>query len=163
MEDKVNVFIVNNNIFSVYNLKKMIEKNSRVDKIWFSNDGRDSIPEIMKTEPDIAFLDMEMPKKNGLQIMEALYWYPCMKKNPKFVLITERTDESLYEEAREMGFDFEIVHKPFDMERIHKCIDSFVLTEIDEEEEERKRQEDNEILREELKKWRMAQSQTNNE
>lgn len=155
MQDKLKIIVVDDIPEFANNLKKLIEKNPRVDEVWTSNDGGDAVVQIMHLEPDIAFLDMEMPKKNGLQVMEAIYWYPCMKKFPKFVLLTARCDASLYEKAREMKFDFEIVHKPFDMERINQCIDNFVPIEIDEEEEERKRQEENKILREELRKWRL--------
>ena len=156
MQNKLKMFIASNNFALMSNLKKTIEKNPSVENIWLSNDGGDAVCEIMRVEPDIVFADMQMPRKNGLQIMEAIYWYPCMKKFPKFVLITEISDTSLYEKARQFEFDFEIIHKPLDIEIIDKCIDEFVPVEIDEEEEERQRQEDLRIFREELERWRLS-------
>lgn len=155
MQDKLKIFIADDNVALANNLKKIIEKNPRVESVWVSNDGGDAVAEIMRVEPDIVFADMKMPKKNGLQVMEAIYWYPCMDKFPKFVLLTATCDASLYEKARELEFDFEIVHKPFDFERIHKCIDEFVPIEIDEEERKRKAEEEAKEIEEVRKELRM--------
>ena len=154
MQNKLKIFIADDNVALANNLKKIIEKNPRVENVWMSNDGGDAVCEIMRVEPDIAFIDMEMPKKNGLQVMEAIYWYPCMDKFPKFVLLTATCDAKLYEKARELKFDFEIIHKPFDMERIHKCIDEFVPIEIDEEEQKRKLEEEAKEIEEVRKELR---------
>lgn len=155
MQDKLKIVVVDDIPEFANNLKKIIEKNPRVEKVWTSNDGGDAVVQIMDVEPDIAFLDMEMPKKNGLQVMEAIYWYPCMDKYPKFVLLTATCDANLYEKARELEFDFEIVHKPFDFERIHKCIDEFVPMEIDEDERKRKAEEEAKEIEEVRKELRM--------
>ena len=155
MQEKLKIVIADDNIALANNLKKIIEMNPRIEKVWISNDGEDAVIQIMNVEPDLVFTDMEMPKRNGLEVMDTIRGYPCVRKQPRFVLVTATCDAKLFEKARELDLEFEIVRKPFDIERIHQCIDEFVPIEIDEEEEKRKAEEEAKEIEEVRKELRM--------
>ena len=150
MEDKLKVVVADDVIALANNLKLIIEKNPRVEKVWISNDGEDAVIQIMNIEPDIVFTDMDMPKRTGIDVIETIKGYPCVRKKTRFVLVTANRDPELYIKARELEFDIE--HKPVNSERINKYINEFEPIEIDEEEETRKWNEEVAEVRKELKK-----------
>ena len=70
------------------NMQSIIAGNSKVEKVWTAFDGEEEIIQIMKLEPDIVFTDNQMPKRTGLEVIEAIKEYPCIRKQPKFILVT---------------------------------------------------------------------------
>ena len=150
MEEKLKIVVADDIEALAKNLKAIIEKNPRVEKVWMAFDGEDAVIQIMNIEPDIVFTDMQMPKRTGIDVIETIKHYPCVKKKPKFVLVTADRDAELYVKARELEFDIE--HKPVNPERINEFINDFVPVKIDEEKEHRKLEQEIREIRKELKK-----------
>lgn len=113
--------------------KKIVEKNPRVEKIETASDGQEEIIKIMNFEPDLVFTDMQMPKRDGLDVIESIQSYPAVRKKPRFVLVTSDRDSRLVVKSRKLGFCIE--YKPIKEETINKYIDEYEPIPIDEEAE----------------------------
>ena len=106
----------------------------------------------MNLNADLVFTDMQMPKRTGLEVIEAILGYPCVRKKPKFVLVTADRDSYLINKSWELGFDIE--YKPISAERIHEYINGFEPVKIDTKAEKKKMKEYLKEVREELRKRR---------
>ncbi len=76
------------------------------------------IPAFSETKPELVLLDLAMPKKDGLKVLEEM-----MEINPKskIVLITANEDQKIINECMEKGA-FAYVSKPFDFNSVLKVI-----------------------------------------
>ncbi len=65
-----------------------------------ASDGEQALRSIEEQHPEVAILDITMPKLNGLQVARALW----QAKSPvKTILLTMHEDENLFDEAMEAG------------------------------------------------------------
>ena len=62
----VRAFIVDDNIEAVKVLQHMLEKNFSVNIVGTASDAETAANLIIQTEPDIVFLDVELPTMSGL-------------------------------------------------------------------------------------------------
>lgn len=150
MQEKIKVVVADDMKSIADNMQSIIAGNDRVEKVWVAYDGEDEIIQIMKLQPDIVFTDMQMPKRTGIDVIEAIRCYPAVRKKPKFILVTADRDSSIVIKSRELGFDIE--YKPISAQRINEIINDFEPVKIDEEQEERKWKQEVEEVRKELKK-----------
>ena len=81
-------------------------------------DGEDAIAKFSETKPELVLLDLAMPKKDGLKVLEEM-----MEINPKskIVLITASEDQKIINECMEKGA-LAYVSKPFDFNNVLKVI-----------------------------------------
>ena len=96
----------------------LIEKKYNViDK---ATDGLSAYNQIIKHNPDIAILDIEMPKLTGIEIAQK-----CKVNNihTKIILITLHREKDLFYEAQELNL-FGYILKDFAIEEIETCIAS---------------------------------------
>jgi len=70
--DRLTVLIVEDNPDSMDNLLGCLEANQNVVVAGTADNGDDGISLINKVQPDLVFLDVEMPGKNGFEVLEAL-------------------------------------------------------------------------------------------
>ena len=150
MDSKIKVIVADDMEIIANNMKKIIEKNPRVENVEISLDGQDEIIKIMNIEPDIVFTDMQMPKRNGLDVIEEIQSYPTVRKKPRFVLVTANRDSELVIKSRELGFFLE--YKPIKEETINKYINEFEPILIDEKEEKRTEKKDAREYKKEMRK-----------
>ena len=61
------VFIIDDNQEAVTLLRHLLEKNYSVDVVGTASDAKTAADEVIKTEPDIIFLDIELPSMSGLE------------------------------------------------------------------------------------------------
>lgn len=85
-----------------------------------ANDGREAYELIENLKPDIAILDIQMPKLSGLEIARL-----CHNNNieTKIILITFHKEKALYSEAKDLNI-FGYILKEFALEEIENCIKS---------------------------------------
>ncbi len=71
-----------------------------LDIVGMANDGQSALDHIIKLNPQIAILDMEMPKKTGLEIAAE-----CKKLglSTKVILLTLHKEIYLYHQAKELN------------------------------------------------------------
>ena len=140
----------------VKQIKEIAEKNVRVEMIETAFDGEDAEIKIMRIDADLVFIDMQMPKKTGLEVIEDIQCYPCVEKKPKFIVVTSDSSFSLIDKSRKLGFD--IVRKPIKKDMINYFIDNFQTILIDRDAKEKKMKKDIELVRKDIKKINFEKS-----
>lgn len=93
------------------------KKYNIIDK---ASDGISAYNLILKHNPDIAILDIEMPKLSGIEIAKK-----CKANNisTKIILITLHREKDLFYQAQELNI-FGYILKDFAIEEIQTCLDS---------------------------------------
>ena len=123
MEKKLKVLVADDIEILARNMSSIISENERVENVKYVLNGEDEINQILSFQPDIVFTDMQMPKKNGLEVIEEIKSNNSIEKKPQFILVTADRDSSLIIRSRELGFYIE--YKPISAERINEYIDNF--------------------------------------
>jgi DNA-binding NarL/FixJ family response regulator len=94
----------------------LIEK--KYNLIGSGNNGREAYNLILKLNPDIAILDIQMPFLSGLEIAKQCKTN-CI--DTKIVLITLHKEKELYQQAQDLNI-FGYILKEFALEEIEICI-----------------------------------------
>lgn len=96
----------------------LLEKKYNI--IGSGNNGKEAYNLIVKTNPDIAILDIQMPYMTGLEVAKE-----CKKNKieTKIILITFHKEKVLFQKANELNI-FGYILKEFAIEEIEICIKS---------------------------------------
>ena len=86
--------------------------------------GIDAIKLYDEHKPDIVFLDVEMPKLNGIQALKEI---KEIDSSANVVIVTGSTSGDIEKQLKQNGVT-EIVYKPFDIKKIGKIIESLNST-----------------------------------
>lgn len=95
----------------------LIEKNYNL--IGSGNDGREAYNLIVKENPDIAIIDIQMPYMSGIEIARKCKGLEGVIT--KIVLITLHKEKELYQKAQELNI-FGYILKEFALDEIENCI-----------------------------------------
>ena len=102
------IVIVDDSKTNSYLLKKILEAEGfYVDEI---NTSTDAIERIKKTLPDLIILDIMMPDKSGLQILDEIKSIPALRNIP-VIMYSALYEEEVKEEAKAKGA-FSFITKP---------------------------------------------------
>ena len=85
MIKKANVLIADDEDHICRELQYIIEKDGRLDVLSVCNTGREALEDICRLQPAIAFLDIDMPGMNGIELGNCLRQ---VKKPPYLVYVT---------------------------------------------------------------------------
>jgi two-component system, chemotaxis family, protein-glutamate methylesterase/glutaminase len=72
MFQKIRVLVVDDSAFMRKVISDMISSQPDMEVINTARDGEDAISKIASLKPDVITLDVEMPKKNGLEVLKAV-------------------------------------------------------------------------------------------
>src|ERR1700755_607975 len=81
------------------------------------NDGFEGLKAIQQHQPDLIFLDVQMPKINGFEMLELV-------ENPPSVIFTTAFDEYAIKAFETHAVDYLL--KPFSKERFNKAIEKYL-------------------------------------
>lgn len=81
------------------------------------NDGFEGVKAIMQHQPDLIFLDIQMPKINGFEMLELI-------ERPPAVIFTTAFDEYAIRAFESNAIDYLL--KPFPEDRFRKAVDKFL-------------------------------------
>ena len=98
-------------------LRFLLEETGRVENITEASSARDAVEKLMDSRPDVLFLDISMPKTNGMQLAEALH---KLKNPPAVVFVTAYSEYALE------AFDVDAVDylmKPVETDRLERALD----------------------------------------
>lgn len=79
-------------------LKSLLALNDDIEVAAEASDGDEAIEVIEREKPDVVLLDLRMPKKNGLEVLQALRERGTMR--PTLILTTFDDDTMLFETIR---------------------------------------------------------------
>lgn len=108
MVAKVMIVEDNVSIFSTY--QSVLSKDENVKVVGYANDGEKAIKMYQELNPDILLLDLGLPTKNGLEVINELSEYEEQKKKCNIIVISG--DLSLRQNLLNTKKVFRIIPKP---------------------------------------------------
>ena len=106
-------------------LKRIIQKDERIEVIGIANNGQEEYDKIIKLQPDLVFTDNQMPKMTGIEVIEKINNEPIITKKPEFVLVTGDKDYNIYKKAYELKI-FTVINKPYSQDKILNTITEYI-------------------------------------
>src|SRR5215510_4335840 len=101
-------------------IKEYLQYQNDMELVAECNDGFEGVKAIQQFQPDLIFLDIQMPKINGFEMLELV-------EEPPAVIFTTAFDEYAIKAFEAHAIDYLL--KPFDQDRFDKAIER--LTERD--------------------------------
>lgn len=97
-------------------LRKAIEKIEGFKLVGEAEDGEAVVSSVEEIHPDVIFLDVEMPKLNGVECAKRI-----MDINPRTIIIFA-TAHSMYMSDAFQLYAFDYIVKPFKLDRIYQTL-----------------------------------------
>jgi two-component system LytT family response regulator len=98
-------------------VKEYLQGHSEITVLQECNDGFEGIKAITQHKPDLIFLDIQMPKINGFEMLELI-------EQPPAVIFTTAFDEYAMKAFEAHAIDYLL--KPFSKERFDKAVQKWV-------------------------------------
>lgn len=99
-QKKIRIIIADDHPIFRSGLKQIIEEDENIDIIGTADNGEKALQIIEELNPDIALLDIDMPKLTGLQVLKILHE---KKLKTKVIFLTVFSSEDIFDEAMELG------------------------------------------------------------
>ena len=114
----VKLLIVDDSVFMRTVIRDIVSKDASIEIVGSAVNGLDALEKIESLDPDIITLDIEMPKMNGIQVLEELRKF---KKRPRVLMLSSLTskDAELTHQAIRLGAD-DFMLKPKDIPRVRE-------------------------------------------
>ncbi len=129
MSIKTKIMIVDDNKEFVKLLSMYINSQNDMEVVATAFDGKDTLSIIKEKTPDILLLDIIMPEKDGLSVLEDMVKDNSSNK-PLVIVMSAIGQERITQKAISLGATYYVV-KPFDMptlvERLRDLIDTEVV------------------------------------
>jgi len=117
MEKEINALIVDDEHLAREIVKKYLEKYQNINIIGECSNGFDAVKEITEKKPDLVFLDIQMPKLNGFEMLELLDEQPA-------IIFTTAFDNYAIKAFEVNAVDYLL--KPFSEERFNEALNRVV-------------------------------------
>ncbi len=98
-------------------VKEYLHKNGQLQLMQECGDGFEGVKAIQQHNPDLIFLDIQMPKINGFEMLELI-------DNPPAVIFTTAFDEYAIKAFEAHAIDYLL--KPFNQERFDKAVKKWI-------------------------------------
>lgn len=102
MTKKIHILLVEDNEGDILLTTDAFEQAHFVDKISIVKDGKEAMDFLVKKEkfknaltPDLIFLDINLPKKNGLEVLQFIKNNADLKHIPVIMLTTSSTNKDI--------------------------------------------------------------------
>jgi len=115
----IKAIIVDDEERAITFLSELLSELSEVEIVATSNTVDDALAKILDVIPDVVFLDVQMPEKNGFELLHELAKY---EPNPTIIFVTAY-DEYAIEAIKHSAFDYLL--KPVDPVELKKAIRRF--------------------------------------
>ncbi|MEO6681302.1 MAG: response regulator [Ginsengibacter sp.] len=112
----MNVIIIDDEILARNIVKNYLEPYSDIHIVAECGDGFEGLKAIQQLQPDLIFLDIQMPKINGFEMLELI-------EEPPAVIFTTAFDEYALKAFEINAADYLL--KPFSKERCEKAISNY--------------------------------------
>ena len=116
--DKVKVLMIDDNVQLIEAVKEYFKSSKQIEIIDEAYDGLEGFKKLEKSLCDVVVLDLIMPNKDGLYVLEQ------MKKNninKKVIVATSYNTQEVIREVSDYGVNYYIL-KPFDFTDLEKRI-----------------------------------------
>ena len=112
---KIRTLIVDDEPLARDRVKRLLRDETDITIIGECGNGTEAIKAIKSEKPDLVFLDIQMPEKNGFEVIKAL----DAKQAPTVIFVTA------YDQYALQAFDasaLDYLLKPFNRERLHRAV-----------------------------------------
>ncbi|MBV6479335.1 MAG: Transcriptional regulatory protein DegU [Ignavibacteria bacterium] len=99
-QNKIRIIIADDHPIFRSGLKQTIEEDESIEILAVAENGEKALEKIEELNPDIALLDIDMPKMTGLQVLKNL---KEKKSKTKVVFLTVFSSEDIFDESMELG------------------------------------------------------------
>lgn len=99
---KTSIYIADDHQIVIDGLMLLMRNEEQFIIAGIANDGQKAIDEISKLKPDIALLDLRMPKKDGLEVTRYIKEH---KLPTKVIILSMHGDRRYINDARNLGAD----------------------------------------------------------
>ena len=113
----IRAYIVDDDPASVQVLRQQLEKNYSVEVVGTATNTDQALVEIDESQPDLLFLDVELPVMSGLEFCSVLQ--QCLKPTTKVVFYSAH-ERYLIDALRQSAFDYLL--KPLDPAELSKVM-----------------------------------------
>jgi two-component system LytT family response regulator len=113
---KIRTLIVDDEPLARERLRSLLEAQADLDVVGECRDGNEALEAIRSLSPDLVFLDVQIPEKNGFEVLEAI----GPENAPAIVFVTA------YDQYALQAFEVHAVDyllKPFDEDRFAKALE----------------------------------------
>ena len=100
MTKQVTVLIVDDHPLLRHGLRDFIGRNSRFEIVGEASDGQEALQQLALLKPQIAILDIDMPRLNGLETIRAIRELPFPVK---VIILTMYKEEDMFNAAMDSG------------------------------------------------------------
>ena len=98
-------------------VKEYLQQHTQIEVVQECNDGFEGVKAINQHVPQLVFLDIQMPKINGFEMLELI-------EHPPAVIFTTAFDEYAIKAFETHAIDYLL--KPFSRERFKKAVNKFL-------------------------------------
>jgi len=100
MKPEVTVLVVDDHPLLRHGLREVIGSNSRFKIIGEASDGEEALRQLTSLQPQIAILDIDMPRLNGLETIRAVRQLPFPVQ---VIILTMYNEEEMFNAAMDLG------------------------------------------------------------
>ena len=111
---KIRTLIVDDELMARKRLRRFLSKQTDVEIVGECPDGREAVAAIRKLAPDLLFLDIQMPERDGFQVLREI----GAREMPVVIFVTAY-DEFALQAFEAQAIDYLL--KPFDVDRFQKA------------------------------------------
>ncbi len=72
MGNSIKVMIVDDHILMREGIKQLLEFDGKIEVIAEANDGEECLEKLKTVKPEVLLLDINMPKKNGIEVLKSI-------------------------------------------------------------------------------------------
>lgn len=115
----IRTIVVDDEILGRSRVKKLLQELDQIQLIGEGRNGEEAVELILNYQPDLVFLDVEMPDRDGFAVIQRI---PAEKR--PFVIFVTAHDRFALKAFDVHAVDF--VLKPYDNDRFYKAVDHAV-------------------------------------
>lgn len=118
------VLIVDDSVFMRTVVRDMLSKDPSIEIVGSATDGVDALEKIRTLNPDLITLDIEMPRKNGIEVLREIGKRP---NRPRILMLSTLTTQGaeMTREAIRLGAD-DFMPKPTDLPHVREINDELI-------------------------------------
>jgi len=114
-DKKISAIVVDDEPLARHGLRDLLEEEKDFTVVAESCDGEEAIRHIRRYNPDVVFLDIQMPEVNGFEVVNAI-----PRNDLPLIVFVTAYDEFAVNAFSANALDY--ILKPFDSERIHSTL-----------------------------------------
>lgn len=120
MSNQISLVIVDDNPDFVIQMREALEKEADISIIGTAGNGVEALAVIRRKKPRMVLLDVVMPQKDGLEVLEEMQHFDSADR-PVTIMLTAIGQDQYIRRALELGAEYYII-KPFDIAQLGKRI-----------------------------------------